>query len=165
MKRAFLALSAISILFFSGCGNLSPRLNPKINNQNGEIQELKNNQNGVIADLEALKNQQEIQNSNLDRIQQGLFNLQNIYENSGVQILSGPGGIIAAIIGMGCLTVVVLHYRSQAKTYEKTANILAEKIVSSGNADLEEEVFKAAMNTKAEEKVLQLIKKQKSLLG
>ena len=162
MKIAFLTLSMLSLIFFTGCGNLSPR-GPRINNQNGTIDQLKNNQNGVIADLEALKNQQEIQNSRLDRIQQGILNLQNIYENSGVQILSGPGGTILAVIGMGCLTIVVLHYRSQSKQYEKTANILAEKLVFMGDPSLEDSIFQAAMKAKCEEKTLKVIKNQKAL--
>lgn len=162
MKSLLLSITILSLVFFTGCGNFSPRA-PKINNQNGTIEQLKNNQNGVIADLEALKNQQEIQNSRLDRIQQGILNLQNIYENSGVQILSGPGGTIVAIIGLGCLTIVVLHYRSKAKEYERTANILAQKIVFMDDQNLENEIFKSAIDSKCENSVLKLIKKQKAL--
>ena len=162
MKHAFLSLIILSSFLFTGCGNLSPRA-PRINNQNGTIEELKNNQNGVIADLETLKNQQDIQNSRLDRIQQGILNLQNIYENSGVQILSGPGGTIVAIIGMGCLTIVVIHYRSKAKEYEKTANILAQKIVLMGDQNIEDSIFKSAMAQRCEGSVLKIFKKQKAL--
>lgn len=162
MKYKFLILAIASLFFLTGCGNFSPR-SPKINNQNGTIEDLKNNQNGVIADLEALKNQQEIQNSRLDRIQQGILNLQNIYENSGVQILSGPGGTIVAIIGLGCLTIVVLHYRSKAKDYEKTANILAQKIVSMNDQNIENEIFQSALQNKCETSTLKIIKKQKAL--
>jgi hypothetical protein len=91
------------------------------------------------------------------------MNLQNIYENSGVQILSGPGGTIVAIIGLGCLTIVVLHYRTKAKEYEKTANILAQKIVLIGDQNIEDSIFKSAIEQKCEENVLKLFKKQKAL--
>lgn len=161
MKKFFLVLAAVSVLFFTGCGNFSPR-GPKINNSNGTIEELKNNQNGVMSEIELLKNQQEIQNSQLDRIQQGLLNLQNIYENSGVQVFSGPGGLMTGIVGFVCLTIVLLHYRSQAKQYEKTANILANKIVSLNNPELEEDLFKSALNSNVEEKILNLVKKNKT---
>lgn len=162
MKNALLSLIILSSLLLTGCGNFSPR-SPKINNQNGTIEELKNNQNGVMADLEALKNQQDIQNSRLDRIQQGILNLQNIYENSGIQILSGPGGTIVAIIGMGCLTIVVLHYRHKSKEYEKTANILAQKIVSMDDQNIENSIFESAMKQKCEGSVLKVFKRQKAL--
>jgi hypothetical protein len=162
MKTAYFLIFTLLVLSLSGCGNFSPR-SPKINNQNGKIEELKNNQNGIIADLEAFKNQQSIQNSRLDKIQQGIINLQSVYENSGIQVLSGPGGTMVAIIGLGCLTIMVLHYRSESKKYEKTANILAKEIVFSDNLEIENAVFEKALNTNCEEKILNLIKKQKSL--
>ena len=161
MKSIFLAFVACGLVFLSGCSNFSPRNNGKIQNQNGRIDEIKNNQNGIIADVDLLKNQQEIQNSQLDRIQQGMMNLQNIYENSGVQVFSGPGGLMAGIVGFVCVTIVMLHYRSQAKSYEKTANLLADKIVGLDNSALEEEIFKAATQSNVEEKVLSLVKKHK----
>ena len=161
MKNVFLTLVACNILFLSGCSNFSPRNNGKIQNQNGRIDEIKNNQNGIIADLDLLKNQQEIQNSELSRIQQGFLNLQSIYENSGIQILSGPGGLMAGIVGFFFITIVMLHYRSQAKSYEKTANLLANQIVNLNNPDFEEEIYKAAIKSNLKEKVLNLVKKQK----
>lgn len=161
MKQLIFILAALCLIFFSGCGNLSPRQDQKIDNSNGKIDEIKNNQNGIMSELGTLKNQQEIQNSRLDRIQQGLMNIQSTYENSGVQIFSGPGGLVVAIVGFVCCTILILHYRSQAKTYEKTSNILAERIINADNPELEDEVFQAAMYTSVEENMLKIMKKAK----
>lgn len=162
MKHAILAvLTAVCLMVTSGCGNLSPRQNQKIDNSGGKIDEIKSNQNGIMAEIGTLKNQAEIQNSRLDRIQQGMINLQSNYENNGVQIFSGPGGLIVAVVGFVGLTIMVLHYRSQSKMHEKTANILAERIVHMDDPDLEDSVFQAVMYTDVEENVLNIIKKHK----
>lgn len=164
MKHFILPIiAAFCLSLNSGCGNLSPRHDQKIDNQNGHIDEIKSNQNGIMAEIGSLKNQAEIQNSRLDRIQQGMVNLQSNYENSGVQIFSGPGGLIVAIVGFVCLTLILLHYRNQAKVQEKTANILAEKIVQLDDPDVEEAVFQAVMYTNVEENALKIFKKQKTL--
>jgi hypothetical protein len=162
MKNKILTLTAFCLIFMSGCGNLSPRQDQEIDNSNGKIDEIKNNQNGIMSELGTLKNQQEIQNSRLDRVQQGMMNIQSNYENSGVQIFSGPGGLIVAIVGFICSTILVLHYRLQAKTFEKTSSILAERIVNTNDPELEDQVFQAAMYTNVEENVLNLMKKAKA---
>lgn len=162
MKQAILTFAALCLLFVTGCGNLSPRQDQKLDNSNGKIDEIKNNQNGIMSELGTLKNQQEIQNSRLDRIQQGLMNIQNSYENSGIQIFSGPGGLIVAIVGLLCGTVLILHYRQQAKQFEKTSNILADRIVNANDPELEDQVFQAAMYTNVEENVLNLMKNAKT---
>lgn len=150
------------LLTISGCGNFSPRA-PNINNSNGKIEELKNNQNGLMAEIELLKNQLEISNSQLEKIQQGLLNIQSNNENSGVQILSGQGGLMVTIVGFLCMTVVLLHYRSKAKTYEKTSDILVEKIVESKDENLQNDIFLAVLGTKSEECLLNLVKKHQTL--
>lgn len=162
MKQVILTFAALCLLFVTGCGNLSPRQDQKLDNSNGKIDEIKNNQNGIMSELGTLKNQQEIQNSRLDRIQQGLLNIQNSYENSGIQIFSGPGGLIVAIVGLLCGTVLILHYRQQAKQFEKTSNILADRIVNANDPELEDQVFQAAMYTNVEENVLNLMKNAKT---
>lgn len=164
MKKFLPILMVVIIsISLSGCGNnFSPR-SPKINNPNGTIEELKNNQNGVMSEIDLLKNQQEIQNSELEKIQQGLLNLQNIYENSGIQVFSGPGGLMTAIVGFVCLTILSVHYRSQAKNYEKTANLLTSAIVNSNDPDLEEHVYESALGSNLEEKILGLVEKHKSM--
>lgn len=163
MKRIILAIAAaICIGLLPGCGNLSPRQDQKIDNQNGRIDEIKNNQNGIMGEIGTLKNQAEIQNSKLDRIQQGLANFQSNNDNSGIQILSGPGGLVVGLVGILVVGVFLLHYRGLAKKHEKTANILAEKIVALNDPALEDAVFQAAMYTDVEENVLQIMKAKKA---
>jgi predicted PurR-regulated permease PerM len=171
MKRCFLSLVvAATLLFSSGCGNLSPRVDPKldqkIDNQNGKIDEIKNNQNGIMGEIGTLKNQAEIQNSQLDKIQQGMFNLQSNSDNHGVQIFSGTGGLmLAAVFGVIIQIVLIFHYRSKAQMHEKTANILAERIVNRGDPELENAVFEAVLHTPVAENTLNIFRRQKSLLG
>ena len=83
----------LTLLFFSGCG-FSPR--NRLNNQDGQIDELKNNQNGLMSEIGGLKQQSEITDSQLKEVQQGYLNIQNKLssnENSGVQILQGDGAL------------------------------------------------------------------------
>lgn len=161
MKNLILALVAASFLFLPGCGNLSPRQQQEIDNQNGKIGEIESLANSMKLELGKLQSQAEITDSELDRIQQGLANFQSNYDNSGVQILSGPGGIIVTLIAILSMSVLAMHWRSQAKKNEKTADILAERIVSREDPVLEDEVFQAAMYTEVEENVLKLIKKHR----
>lgn len=166
MRRFLVAIIAAASLFaMTGCGNLSPRADPKldqkIDNQNGKIGELSNMQNSMKAEIGKLSSQSDIQNSKLDRIQQGLLNMQTNTDNHGLQFFSGAGGLIVAIVAIVGLTVLVVVYRNAAKTHEKTANILAERIVHLNNPELENAVFEAVLHTNVAENVLNLIKKHK----
>lgn len=162
MKTVYLsALIGLTLLTISGCGNLSPRHEQKIDNTNGKIGEVETLQNSMKLELGKLQSQAEISNSRLDRIQQGLVNIQKTEENNGVQILSGSGGIIAAIVGFTCISIVLMYYRSLAKAHEKTANLLAERIVTHGDPVLINSVFEASLHTNVQENILSLIKKHK----
>jgi len=145
-------LSALC-LGISGCGNLSPRLDPElkqqIDNQNGRIEEIESNQNSIKNELES--------------VQDGLINLSNQNSNSGLQILSGSGGLFLGLVGVLAIFVVMMHYRQKAVTAEKAADIMAENIVNTDDPDLNENVFKAAMYTDAEEKVYTLVKKHQKI--
>lgn len=171
MKTLIVILTAFAMLLFSGCGNLSPRdnLSPRqqqqIDNQNGRIQEMENMANSMKLELGKIQSQAEIQNSRLEKIQQGLANFQTNNENSGVQILSGSGGLIVAVLAIFCGAVVALTYRREAKKQEKVANILAERIINQGDPLLEEQVFQAAMHTEVEEDVLNLVTKHRGRLA
>ena len=94
-------------------------------------------------------------------MQQGLVNNQSNFENSGVQILSGPGGLIVTILGLMAAVIMALHYRRVAKIQTKTADIMAQSIAERGDPVLEDNVFRACMYTETEENVLNLIKKHK----
>ena len=165
MKNSLFALiAAACMLFMSVCGNLSPRQEQEIDNQNGRIGEIENLANSMKNDMLNLQSQSDIQNSRLDRIQQGLANFQSNYDNSGVQILSGPGGILISVVGILAITVIAIHYRTIAKKQEKAANILAQSLVEKDDPSLEDHVFQMAMHTDVEEEVLHIMSKHQSII-
>jgi TolA-binding protein len=165
MKNLFfvLAVTAATMLPIAGCGNLSPRVNPKlqqqIDNQNGKIGEIESIQNGIKNDMLNMKEANNLQNSKLDKVQSGLANVQNTNEFHGLTLFSGNGGLVTGIFGMAVLALIMFHYRGQAKAHEKTADLLAERIVNQKDPSLEDNVFKAAMYSEVEDKVYSLIKK------
>jgi predicted PurR-regulated permease PerM len=152
-------LLALLCLLLTGCPSINPRLNTPIQNQNGKIEDLKSNQNGVIAEIGKLRQENQMQNSKIDELQQGLLNV-NAYlsrnENNGVQILQGDGALILvfSVIAFGML---LYHYRDKAKQNEKTSALLATEIARFNNAELNDNVLRAAMYTKQEDKVYKLL--------
>ena len=162
MKKLVLFLA---LLFLGGCGNLSPKLQAPINNQNGKIDEIDQLQNSMKNEILNMKAKNEILNSQLDRIQQGLVNLQSNSVMNGVQILSGPGGLAFALCIVVILIGVAYAYKKEADKNAKTADILAEKVVDQQDIHLENEVFKAAMYTDVEDRVLKAIKKHQDRLS
>jgi len=163
MRRYFLTIvAALCLLTAQGCGNLSPRQDPEINDNQGQIGQVENMANSNKLELGNLQSQAEIQNSKLDKIQQGLTNFQSTNENSGVQILSGQGGLLISLFTVLAACLMIIHYRGQAQKQEKVANMLAERIVQWDEPQLEDEVFQAAMYTDVEASVLKLMKKHKS---
>jgi predicted PurR-regulated permease PerM len=169
VRRFILTIVAAAAMFgVAGCGNLSPRVDPKLdqklNNQNGKIGEIENLQNSMKGELGTLRSQADIQNSKLDRIQQGLLNAQQNNDNHGTQILSGQGGILTAVFAVFCATILVVYFRRQAKLHEKTASILAERIVLQDDPGLEDAVFNAVVHTDVAANTLRLFKKQKALV-
>ena len=156
----FTALFIISSLLTIGCGNLSPRNDQKINNS-GKIGEVESLQNSMKAEIGKLQSQADIQNSRLDRIQQGIVNMQHNEDNSGVQILSGSGGLIVALVGFVCISIIAVHYRSTSKMHEKTANLLTERIVNYGDENLINSVFEASIHTDINANLLSMVKKHK----
>jgi predicted PurR-regulated permease PerM len=164
MKKLILVIAMFGMMILPGCGNLSPRQDQRINNQDGKIGEIENLANSIKAEVGNLKTQNEIQNSKIGQMQQGLANVQSNYENSGIQILSGPGGLIVSLVGLMAATVLALHFRSLANVHAQTAEILAQSIAAHEDPALEDQVFQAAMYTPAEENVLKLITKHRNLI-
>jgi hypothetical protein len=168
--KYFIPSALLAILFSTiGCGNLSPRDNfsPKqqqdLDNREGKISgEIDNMSNSARAEILKLQQNDEIQNSTLDKVQKGMVNLQSNNENSGIQILSGPGGLIFSLVALMAVFIMALHYRKEMKLSEKTSEILAEKITEQNNLQLEDEVFKAAMFSDVEKRVYQLMMKKKN---
>lgn len=139
----------LMLLFLGGCGNLSPRQDQEIDNQNGRIEELKNNQNGLMLDLLKLRNQQEITARDVGQLQQGMFNKQNT--NTGVQVLQGDGALVL-VFGLGTIgLLLIFHYRSKYVSADQTANILAEQVALYDDINLDNAVFMSALNTEVEE--------------
>lgn len=165
MKQFLMIAAIVGMLILPGCGNLSPRQQQRINNQDGKIGEIENMANSIKAEVGNLKTQNDIQNSQIGQMQQGMVNMQSRYENSGVQILSGPGGLIFSIVAILAATVIALHYRGVAKVQTKAAEIMAQTIASHDDEALNDRVFQAAMYTDAEETVLHLMKKHKDLFN
>lgn len=163
MRHYFLTIvTALCLLTAQGCGNLSPRQDPEINDNQGQIGQIENMANSNKLELGNLQSQAEIQNSKLDKIQQGLSNFQTTNENSGVQILSGQGGLLISLFAVLAACIMVVRYRKQTQKQEKVANILAERIIQWNEPELEDKVFQAAMYTDVEANVLRLMKKHQS---
>lgn len=161
MKWIFISTVVLASL---GCANFNPRMNPRINNKDGQIEEIKNNQNGVMAEIGKLKQESEIQNSKLDEVQNGLVNLNasvSRNENSGVQILQGDGALIL-VFSLAVIAMILFWYRERAITGEKTLSIMSKEIARFNNPNLNENILKEAMKEKQEVYVLSLLKKEKN---
>lgn len=155
-------IATLCLVLASGCGNLSPRNEQDAGENQGQIGEIESMANSNKLELGTLQSQLDMQNNKIENMQYGMANLQSNNENSGVQILSGSGGLIIAIIGIIAAVAIITSYR-HSKKQEKVAEILAERIVSWNEPQLEDEVFQAAMYTDVESNVLRLFKKHQSL--
>lgn len=149
----------IFLFALTGCGNLNPRLDEKIDNTNGKIDSIKNNQNGIQADIGNLKQSADIQNSKLKEVQEGVFNLNAALsknENSGVQILQGDGALVL-VFGLGVVGMLLWFFHNKAVKAEKTADIIATEVIKHGDQTLHENILKAAMHSPVESEVYHLI--------
>jgi len=158
--KYLLALIILGLLLFPGCGNLSPRINDRIENQDGVIEELKNNQNGIIAEIGKLRQESEIHAEKLDNFQQGLVNLNaklSSNENSGIQILQGDGALLLVFGIATVFIIMVFYYKNKSDKNEKAADVLAQSVVAYGDGELEDTVFINAMNSTAEKEIYHLI--------
>lgn len=162
MKKTLFALMMISMFGLTGCGKispLSPDLKQELNNQDGQIEDLRNNQNGLMLEMGKLRQQNEITARDIENFQQGLINLEKKNQNYGVQILQGDGALVMffaiAVIGM----MLIFYYRSAALRNEKAAMIMAQSIAELENSEVEDRVFMMALNTDVEKNVYQLLKK------
>lgn len=160
MQLTKIFLVALFGLFVTGCanGNFSPRNNPKINNEQGKIDEIKSNQNGVLAEIGKLKQDAQIMESQLKEIQNGLLNVNAMIsrnENNGIQILQGDGSLIMVFcIG---LFAIMLFYRNKYIAKEKSISIIAQEVSLFNNADLNEKILRAAMTKGEGKQMLKLL--------
>lgn len=152
-------LLLILVLLLTGCQNFSPRQRQEIDNRDGKINgQMDNLSNSVKAELLKLQQNDEIHNSQIDKIQKGMVNLQNNYQNNGVQILSGSGGLLFSFLTIISCLALTLFYRQKMNQSDKASSILAEKILEADDPFLKEEVFKAALYTDVENKIYKLMK-------
>lgn len=160
MKFKFLMIAMLT-LFSSGCANFNPRNQPKIENQNGKIEDIRNNQNGVMAEIGKLRQEMSVQNSKLKEIQNGLVNINAAVsrnENTGVQIIQGDGALIF-VFSLIVIAMLMFWYRDRAVKSEKTSEIMAKEIAKFNDPALNESVLKAAIDAKRGLHVYNLIKK------
>lgn len=151
----------ILILGLTGCARINPRMDQKIDNQGGQIDEIKSNQNGLMLEIGKLRQNSDIHDSNIKEFQQGMLNLNAAIsknENSGIQILQGDGALIL-VFGVIVVGMVLYHYRDRAITSEKTSDILAREVIRFNDPNLNDGILKAAMYTTAEKKVFHLLTK------
>jgi hypothetical protein len=156
MKNIILSI----ILCFSlvGCSNFNPRMQNRIDNKNGKIDEIKNNQNGLMLELGKLRQDAEIQNSQLKEVQQGMLNLNATgirNENKGVQILQGDGALIL-IFALGTVAMLLFYKRKSDKN-EKIANIMAQEVMLLNDQKLNDKILNSSMKTKLEKDVYKMM--------
>jgi hypothetical protein len=156
MKNIILSI----ILCFSlvGCSNFNPRMQNRIYNKNGKIDEIKNNQNGLMLELGKLRQDAEIQNSQLKEVQQGMLNLNATgirNENKGVQILQGDGALIL-IFALGTVAMLLFYKRKSDKN-EKIANIMAQEVMLLNDQKLNDKILNSSMKTKLEKDVYKMM--------
>lgn len=168
MQKILFSIITIVALTLSGCaGNLSPlspRMDQKLNNQNGKIDELKNNQQGFMLELGKIRQQQELSARDTENLQQGMLNFRG-NDNSGVQILSGDVGLLGILAITIMSTVLIFHYRTRALKSEKSAAIFAQQVAMHNNRELDNKVLMAAMNSDVESDVYHLMVKSQALTG
>jgi len=163
--KNLLALLAL-ILFFPGCGNMSPisDMQNDIDNQGGQIQELQELQNSINLEVGNLQHQSEINADSINNLQQGLVNSSN--ENSGFQMFQGSGGLIFAFATIVIvLMFLLMYYREKYSKNEKALEILAEEVVKFNDIDVENAVFSKAMTIGVEKEILMVIKRNQRKFG
>jgi|688.fasta_scaffold276092_3 hypothetical protein len=158
MKNTAIAIIISASLLSYGCANISPfspKSNNRINNQQGEIDQIKNNQNGVMADLMNLKNKLDIVARDIENLQQGFINKNN--RNYGIQVFHGDGGLIIGLIVTSLLGYLVYRYKIEAIKYKKTAEIIGEEVKKLRNLDVENRIFMSAINNKVEKNTYEVL--------
>ena len=164
MKKILLSLALVALtISWTGCANVSPfspRNRNRVENQ-GTIEEMKSNQNSINAELGNLRNYLQARDIESYQAQTGKDNQQN----SGVQILSGDGALMIVFALSIIAIMVIIYYRQKATKGEKTSAILASQIAAFNDANLDDGVFAAAMNTDVEGDVYRLMVSRKRQMG
>ena len=75
------------------------------------------------------------------------------------QVLQGDG---ALFLVFSCFALVLIFYYKNKNT-EEVAKIMAEKIIESGDENLQKSIVEAAVKNNKEENILKILKNVKSL--
>lgn len=165
MKKLIILITiSISLI---GCGRISPispQLDQRLNNTDGQIDELKNNQNGLMLELGKVNQKQELIGRDIENAQEGILNLKGS-SNSGVQIFSGDSGLMSLVLMLFALIYSIYYYRSKFLRSEKTSEILAQQIAIKNDSELDDKVFMSALNTEVEKDIYHLMIKNQTLTG
>lgn len=158
MNALRLAMIAVMAISFVGCNvsPLSPANRPRINNNGGEIGDIKSNQNGIMAELAALKSRMDVMARDIENIQSGFVNSNN--KNFGVQIFQGDGGLVVGFSLLVVLALLATNYKLKADKYKKTAEIFGKQIRELEDPMVEERVFSAALANKVEDSTYKILK-------
>jgi len=162
MCKSLLVLVTIISISLSGCANFNPRNNPKIENQNGKIEDIRTNQNGVMAELMKTRQDLSAQNSLLKEIQSGLVNINSAIsrnENTGVQIIQGDGALIF-IFALIVIAMFLFYYRNRAISSEKTNELMVREIARFNNQKLEANILSSAVEENKGKDVYQIIRER-----
>lgn len=164
MKNAILVLCFLVSLTGCNLSPLSPRMDQKLENQNGQIEDIKNNQNGLMLEIGKLRQESEINARDIENAQQGILNLKGS-NYSGLTVLSGDGGLLL-VFSLAVISILLIyHYRTRAVKSEKSAEILAQQIALYDDVSLDDNVFMSALNTNVEREVYHLMVKSQAAAG
>ncbi len=162
MYKFLLIIAAVTLLNLVGCANFNPRNNPKIQNQNGKIEDIRTNQNGVMAELMKTRQDLSAQNSLLKEIQSGLVNINGAIsrnENTGVQIIQGDGALIF-IFALVVIAMLLFYYRNRAISSEKTNELMVREIARFNSTKLEANILSSAVEENKGKDIYQIIREK-----
>lgn len=111
-----------------------------------------------MLELGKLRQDAEIQNSQLKEVQQGMLNLNATgirNENKGVQILQGDGALIL-IFALGTVAMLLFYKRKSDKN-EKIANIMAKEVMLLNDQKLNDKILNLSIKTKLEKDVYKMM--------
>ena len=150
-------LISLVILSISGCATVSPRNKQNINNEKGEIGDIRNNQQGFMLELGKMKQDVQMIGSKLKEVQEGLVNLNACVsrnDNTGVQILQGDGSLFLVF---SCAVLAFIFYYKNRKN-EETLKTLTDKIVEINDENLTNSIVDGIVEKDQAKKILKMLK-------
>ena len=150
-------LISLVILSISGCATVSPRNKQNINNEKGEIGDIRNNQQVFMLELGKMKQDVQMIGSKLKEVQEGLVNLNACVsrnDNTGVQILQGDGSLFLVF---SCAVLAFIFYYKNRKN-EETLKTLTDKIVEINDENLTNSIVDGIVEKDQAKKILKMLK-------